>query len=47
MLAFVRYLTRNQTLGAPRRCRPVEQFLGPLIYGNVPGIRWVAVTPIH
>jgi hypothetical protein len=43
--ALVRHLTRDFALGALRRGKPIEQFLGPVEVDGVAGIRWVAVTP--
>ncbi|WP_327714559.1 hypothetical protein OG381_03300 [Streptomyces sp. NBC_00490] len=41
----MRYLTESFALGALRRGRPVEQFLGPAGSSERPGIRYVEVRP--
>lgn len=41
----MRYLTRSFLLGALRRRKEVEQFLGPVSMAGVEGIRWVAIWP--
>ncbi|MEV4514474.1 hypothetical protein AB0K00_36620 [Dactylosporangium sp. NPDC049525] len=41
----MRYLTRAFTLGALRRDKAIEQFLGPVDVAGVAGIRWVSVGP--
>jgi hypothetical protein len=41
----VRYLTRSFALGALRRRKAIEQFLGPVEVDGVAGVRWVAVSP--
>lgn len=44
MLSCVRHLTRAFALGALRRGRQVEQFIGPVdVAGDVEAIRWVVV----
>ncbi|MFF9243860.1 hypothetical protein ACF1AY_04075 [Streptomyces sp. NPDC014776] len=43
--APVRYLTESFPLGALRRGRPVEQFLGPAGSPEHPGIRYVEIRP--
>jgi hypothetical protein len=43
-LSCVRYLTRAFALGALRRGRQIEQFIGPVdVAGDVAAIRWVLV----
>ncbi|MER5901168.1 hypothetical protein ABT150_13865 [Streptomyces mirabilis] len=41
----MRYLTESFALGALRRGRPVEQFLGPVGSRARPGIRYLEVRP--
>jgi hypothetical protein len=41
----MRYLTRTFTLGALRRGKQVEQFLGGIHDGDRQGIRWIALGP--
>ncbi|WP_033329076.1 hypothetical protein [Streptomyces yerevanensis] len=41
----MRYLTESFALGALRRGRPIEQFLGPAGSPERPGIRYIEVKP--
>ena len=41
----MRYLTQSFAVGALRRGRGIEQFLGPTDWHGVPAIRWVTVDP--
>lgn len=41
----MRYLTECFALGAPRRGRPIEQFLGPAGSPERPGIRHIELRP--
>ncbi|MFF3565401.1 hypothetical protein ACFYXS_35695 [Streptomyces sp. NPDC002574] len=41
----MRYLTESFALGALRRGRPIEQFLGPAGSPERPGIRYIEVRP--
>ncbi|HTJ39506.1 MAG TPA: hypothetical protein VL738_40280 [Dactylosporangium sp.] len=40
----MRYLTQAFALGALRRGKAIEQFLGPVEVDGVAGVRWVAVS---
>ena len=43
----MRYLTRQFAIGALRRGKGIEQFLGGAEVGGEPAIRWVAISPMH
>lgn len=43
--SHVRYLTESFALGALRRGRPIEQFLGPAGSPERPGIRYIEIRP--
>ncbi|GAA3760167.1 hypothetical protein GCM10022225_52120 [Plantactinospora mayteni] len=42
---LMRYLTRSFAVGALRRGKGIEQFLGPVDVAGEPAIRWVSVDP--
>jgi hypothetical protein len=42
----VRYLIESFALGALRRGRSIEQFLGAVRESATPGVRWVEVVPV-
>lgn len=41
----MRYLTRSFAVGALRRGKGIEQFLGPVDVAGEPAIRWVSIDP--
>lgn len=42
---MVRHLTPMFALGALRRGKEIEQFLGPVERGGRRGVRWIALSP--
>jgi hypothetical protein len=42
----MRYLTRQFAIGALRRGKAVEQFLGDTEIDGEPAVRWVAISPV-
>ncbi|GAA3260759.1 hypothetical protein ACFO1B_55995 [Dactylosporangium siamense] len=42
----MRYLTRQFAIGALRRGRGIEQFLGGIQLGGEAAIQWVAISPM-